>query len=59
MKLLSLLNTDDRIIISSMVLSLAGVGLGALLANPKALGITTLIVISVLIAGCTKLRVLV
>lgn len=51
MKLLSLLNTEDRIIVGSMALSLAGVGLGALLANPKALGITSLIVISILLVG--------
>lgn len=51
MKLLSLLNREDRIIAGSMALSLAGVGLGALLANPKAFGITTLIVISILLAG--------
>lgn len=54
MKLLILLNTEDRIIVGSMALSLAGVGIGALLANPKAFGITTLIVISVLIAGWYK-----
>ena len=51
MKLLSLLNTEDRIIVGSMALSLAGVGIGALLTNSKAFGVTTLIVISVLLAG--------
>ncbi len=51
MKLLSLLNREDRIIAVTMVLSLAGVGIGALTANPKAFGITTLIVISILLAG--------
>lgn len=51
MKLLSLLNTEDRIIVGSMAFSLTGVGLGALLADPSAFGITTLIVISVLIVG--------
>ncbi len=51
MNLLSLLNTEDRIIACSMALSLAGVGLGALLADPNVFGITTLIVISVLIVG--------
>ena len=34
-----------------MALSLTGVGIGALLANPKAFGVTTLIVISILIVG--------
>ena len=51
MKLLSVLNTEDRIIIGSIALSLVGVGLGALLANPKALGITTLIVITIMLVG--------
>jgi len=51
MKVLSLLNREDRIIAGSMALSLTGVGIGALLANPKAFGVTTLIVISILIAG--------
>ncbi len=51
MKLLSLLNTEDRIIIGSMALSMAGVGIGALLANPNAFGITTLIVITFLLVG--------
>jgi len=49
--MLRALNSEDRLIISSIVLALGGVGLGALLAVPHFLGITALVVISLLIIG--------
>jgi hypothetical protein len=45
MKLLSTITTEDRWIIASVVLTLSGTILGALLAEPRAFGITALTVI--------------
>jgi hypothetical protein len=51
MKLLRSLNSEDRLIIGSLLLTLAGIILGALLAEPRLYGITALAVIGVLIMG--------
>jgi len=49
MKLLSTITTEDRWIIGSIVLTLSGTILGALLAEPRAFGITALTVIGLLL----------
>lgn len=46
-----MLNLEDRFVVGSMVLALAGVSLGAMLEEPHAFGITTLIVLIVLLIG--------
>ncbi len=51
MKLLRALNVEDRLVIGSMVVTMGGVVLGALLSEPRSFGITALIVITMLIAG--------
>jgi hypothetical protein len=51
MKILRTLNTQDRIIISSMSITLGGVMIGALLARPYVFGISALIAITLLIVG--------
>ncbi len=51
MKWLATLNADDRWIVGSMVLTMGGVMLGALLAEPRALGFTALVVMSLLFLG--------
>jgi len=48
MKLLPTITTEDRWVIGSMVLTFVGVILGARLAEPRAFGVTTLIVIGLL-----------
>ena len=48
MKLFLTITTEDRWVIGSMVLTLAGIILGALLADPRAFGFTALIVMVVL-----------
>ncbi len=48
---MSRLNTIDRWIIGSMLLTLGGVILGAILVEPRAYGITALVVMSLLLAG--------
>jgi hypothetical protein len=45
---LSTITTEDRWVIGSIVLTLSGIILGALLAEPRALGISALIVIGLL-----------
>jgi hypothetical protein len=51
MKLFHAFNTEDRLVIGSMVLSMSGVILGAVFAEPRLYGITTLVVISLLIGA--------
>ena len=51
MKLLQALNSEDRLVVASLLLTLGGIILGALLAEPRLYGITTLLVMGVLIAG--------
>jgi hypothetical protein len=51
MKFLHFLNLEDRLVIGSMVLTMSGIILGAILAEPRLYGITTLVVISLLIGG--------
>ena len=48
MKILSTITAEDRWIIASLVLTLGGTILGALLAEPRAFGITALTVIGLL-----------
>jgi len=48
MKLLTTITTEDRWVIVSMALTLSGVILGALLAEPRAFGVTAIIVIGLL-----------
>ena len=49
MKLLSTVTTEDRWVVGSIILSLSGIVLGALLAEPRAFGITALTVIGLLV----------
>lgn len=51
MKLLRALNTEDRLVVGSMALTLGGIILGAILAEPRLYGITTFAVIGLLIIG--------
>jgi hypothetical protein len=51
MKLLRSLNSEDRLIIGSLVLTLGGIVVGAMLAEPRLYGITALAVIGMLIVG--------
>ena len=46
MQLLRSLNREDRLIIGTMVVTIGGIGLGALLAEPHVFGINALIIIS-------------
>jgi hypothetical protein len=48
MKLLATITTEDRWVIGSIALTLSGIILGARLAEPRAFGITALIVIGLL-----------
>ncbi|HEY7779314.1 MAG TPA: hypothetical protein VIC85_03795 [Ktedonobacterales bacterium] len=45
------LNTEDRFVIGSMLLTLAGIALGALVANANIFGFTILAVLAVLVSG--------
>jgi len=49
MKWVQALNFEDRVVVGSMVLTLAGVGVGALRAEPRAFGLTALLVMSLLL----------
>lgn len=51
MKMLNALNTEDRLVIGSMIVTMAGIILGAVLHEPRSFGITTLIVIVMLLVG--------
>ena len=51
MRLLRMLSVEDRLIGVSMVITIGGIVLGALLAEPRAFGIDALIVIGLLIVG--------
>ena len=51
MRLLRMLSVEDRLIVVSMVVTIGGIVLGALLAEPRAFGIDALIVIGLLIVG--------
>lgn len=51
MKLLRTLNVEDRLVVGSLVLTLGGIMLGAILAEPRLYGITTLVVLGLLIVG--------
>jgi len=51
MKLMTALNGEDRLIISSMAVTLGGAGLGAWLAEPRVFGLTALVVMSMLLFG--------
>ena len=56
MRLLRSLNSEDRLILGSLLLTLAGIIVGALLAEPRLYGITALAVIGMLIVGCYLTR---
>ncbi len=56
MKLLKSLNTEDRLIIGSLVLMIVGLNIAALLAQPRLYGITALIIIVLLIIGWYRTR---
>lgn len=49
MRLVQALNLEDRVIMGSMILTLAGVSLGAVLSDPRAFGLTALIILSLLV----------
>ena len=49
MKLLSTITTEDRWVVGSIILGLSGIVPGALLAEPRAFGITALTVIGLLV----------
>ncbi len=51
MKALAQLTTADRLILSSMLLTMGGVILGAVLAEPNAFGVTAVLVTLLLLAG--------
>jgi len=51
MRLLRVMNPEDRLIVGSLVLTLGGISIGALLAEPRLYGITALVVVGILIAG--------
>lgn len=48
-KLLQALNIEDRVVVGSMILTLAGVSLGALWTEPRAFGVTAVVVLSLLL----------
>jgi hypothetical protein len=50
-ELLRLLNSEDRLIVASLVVTIGGILVGALLAEPLSFGITSLIVIVMLVVG--------
>ena len=56
MKLLSTITTEDRWVVGSIILSLSGIVLGALLAEPRAFGITALTVIGLLVIARSVTR---
>ena len=45
------LGVEDRLIVVSMVITIGGIVLGALLAEPRAFGVDALIVMGLLIGG--------
>jgi hypothetical protein len=51
MKLLKSMTTEDRIVVGSLLLTFAGIIVGALLAEPRAYGVTAFVVIALLIVG--------
>ena len=51
MRLLRKLDVEDRLIVVSMVITIGGIVLGALLAQPRAFGVDALIVMGLLIVG--------
>jgi hypothetical protein len=52
MVLLTQLSTEDRLIGLSMLMTLAGIGMGAIFANPNFIGVTAILVIFLLLIGC-------
>jgi len=56
MNLLRAWNVEDRLVVASMVVTLGGIVLGALLAEPRLFGIDALIVIVALIVGWAVIR---
>ena len=52
MVLLTQLRTEDRLIGLSMLMTLAGIGMGAIFANPNFIGVTAILVIFLLLIGC-------
>ncbi len=50
--MLTKLSTEDRLIGLSMLMTILGIGLGAILGIPYFLGITAIAVIVLLIIGC-------
>jgi predicted branched-subunit amino acid permease len=50
--LLTQLSTEDRLIGLSMLMTLVGIILGAIFANPNFIGITAILVIVLLLIGC-------
>jgi hypothetical protein len=56
MKLLHAWNVEDRLVVASIVVTMGGIVLGALLAEPRLFGIDALIVIVALIVGWAVTR---
>ncbi len=56
MKLLRAWNVEDRLVVASMVVTMGGIVLGALLAEPRLFGIDALIIIVALIVGWAVTR---
>jgi len=56
MKLLRALNSEDRLVIGSMILTMGGIILGAILGQPRLYGVTTLVVIGFLVIGWVVTR---
>jgi hypothetical protein len=56
MKLLRTLNKVDYLVIASMIMTIGGVLLSAALKEPRLYGVTAIIVIGMLIAGCRWTR---
>lgn len=56
MKWLRAMNRDDRLVVASLIVTMGGIVLGALLAQPLLFGINTFIVIGMLIVGWRATR---
>ena len=55
-KVWSALNTEDKLIAGSLLLTMVGVGIAAAMREPRVYGVTTLTVIAVLLVGIIKTR---
>jgi hypothetical protein len=49
-------HSEDRLVVVSLVLTIGGIIIGALLAEPRLYGVTALVVIGILIAGAYVTR---